>query len=125
MITLLITVGAIIAYVVTGFTAARIAQPAIISRHTYRRGDRIRPFSSEYMAEPGYNHSRDGIYRRAALISTWMMIFTWPVYGFILGVNTRIDRALDEADPAIQQRKIKEQQERIEDLERELGIEAP
>lgn len=119
----MITLITLVAYVLIGLVAARIAQPAIISRHTYQEGDKMRSTSTEYVTESGYHHHHDGIYRRAVFISTWMMIFTWPVYGFVLGINARIDRTLNEADPVVQQRRIKEQQERIANLERELGVE--
>jgi hypothetical protein len=114
----MIVILVIVAYLTIGFIVARIAQPAIIERNKYQKGDRMRSGTPEFLANPGYYHRRDGIYRRSAILNTWALIFTWPVLSLILAVNTRINKAIDAVDPAVHAAQAK----RIAELEYELEI---
>ena len=66
----------LLAYIPIGVVVARVALPSIIQRNTYQKGDRIRSLTPEYLAESGYHHSKNGIYRTCVTRDFWFMIFS-------------------------------------------------
>lgn len=53
----------------------------------------------------------------------WPLVLVSQLVHLVVGIfDARIDRAIDRINPVAQQRRIREQEARIKELERELGI---
>lgn len=53
---------------------------------------------------------------------TLTMVLAWPVLLPVRAISDTMDRVVDEADPKVLARKLREREARIRELERELGI---
>jgi hypothetical protein len=117
VIVFLIVIASIIAYLGIGFGVARITRRRLISIYTYHKGE---------IYYNRWNEKRerrnDGIDREQVGNWTWMLIFGWPVASWVFAIGQGLERDLDEADPHLQQQRIKQQNARIAELEHELKI---
>ena len=117
MIIFLFIMGGLVAYLIVGAIAARIARPSILARATFRKGDQYQRFVK------GYNSyyetvtcESDGIDRGEIAWRTWLMLLGWPVYSWAYAVNASLHAAADRVDPEVHA----EQAQRIRELEHEL-----
>jgi len=102
VITLIITLASITAYLATGATLAIRSLPRAWETARKHWGESMAPASVKGM--------------------TIAMFTLWPFYLSVLAFNSGLGRIIDRGDPRAVAEKIRQQQERIANLERELGI---
>lgn len=104
MITLLVVLGSIAAYLLIGALVARVSMPALWARALKEHSN----------SSAGYTD-----WARGAVVTG--VVVRWCFWPF-MGPYELLARRIDAADPRELERRNKEQARRIEELERELGV---
>lgn len=126
MITLLIILGSIVAYLMIGYHFGRKDVPRHLEDLTKRWKTRYNPYYYDTIY-PNCDNSAErtgALDKRAREAASWpfMWAFFWPIMLLPLWVGPKLIAEGRKLDPIAQELLIKEQGKHIEKLERELGI---
>lgn len=126
MITRLIILSSIVAYLMIGYHFGRKDVPRRLEDLTKRRKTLYDPYYYDTIY-PNCDNSEErtrALDKRAWEAASWpfMWAFFWPIMLLPLWMGPRLIAEGRKLDPIAQELLIKEQEKRIEDLERELEI---
>lgn len=126
MITLLIILGSIVAYLMIGYHFGRKDVPRRLEDLVKRYGFLYNPYYYDTVY-PNSDNSEErtrALDKRAREAASWpfMWAFFWPTMLLPLWMGPKLIAGGRKLDPIAQELLIKEQGKHIEKLERELGI---
>lgn len=114
MITLFIILGMIVAYLGIGGSLAWVTAPTLARYYDAK----VRSFTAMY----GPNSALVREAKTGASFYANMFLFFWPITGPIYFASIGLQARRDNNTPSVLEKRVREQKDRIKELERDLDI---